>query len=110
MKSVFTEIIERRLPADIFYETGEIIVIADHRPQAPVHLLIIPKKESRNFYETDSETLALMDRTVKIIAEKLGISNHFQVRINNGLGQEIDHIHYHFLSNRGREKLKFIDS
>ncbi|MFZ5979128.1 MAG: HIT family protein [Candidatus Zixiibacteriota bacterium] len=110
MPSIFTRIINRELPANIFYETEDIIVIADHRPQAPVHLLIIPKKECRNFYETDPDTLALMDRTAKKIAELLGISNHFQIRINNGLGQEIDHIHYHFLSNRGRDKLKFIDS
>ena len=110
MPSLFTRIINRELPADIFFEDDKIIVIADHRPQAPVHLLIIPKKESRNFYETDPETLSLMDRTVKNIAEMLGISDHFQIRVNNGLGQEIDHIHYHFLSNRGREKLKFLSS
>ncbi|MBN1213483.1 MAG: HIT domain-containing protein [candidate division Zixibacteria bacterium] len=110
MATIFTQIINRERPAKIFYEDEQVIVIADHRPQAPVHLLLIPKKESPNFYETDCETLDLLNKTAKKVAEKLGISNHFQLRINNGLGQEIDHIHYHFLSNRGREKLKFIDS
>ena len=110
MASIFTQIINRKRPAKIFYEDDEVIVIADHRPQAPVHLLLIPKKESLNFYETDYATLDLLNKTAKMVAEKLGISDHFQIRINNGLGQEIDHLHYHFLSNRGREKLKFLDT
>lgn len=110
MVSVFTRIINRELPARIFYEDDQVIVFADHRPQAPVHLLLVPKKESRNFFETDYETLDLLNKTAKMVAEKLGIADHFQIRINNGLGQEIDHIHYHFLSNRGQDKLKFLKS
>ena len=110
MASIFTQIINRERPAKIFYEDEQVIVIADHRPQAPVHLLLIPKKESSNFYETDYETLDLLNKTAKKVAEMLGISDHFQLRINNGLGQEIDYLHYHFLSNRGRDKLKFINS
>ena len=78
-------------------------------PKAPVHLLIIPKVETKNFYETPEETLTMLNETVKVVADKLGISNHFQVQINNGLGQEIDHIHYHFMSNRGIDKLEFIE-
>jgi histidine triad (HIT) family protein len=107
MSSVFTRIINRELPAKIFYENDEVIVIADHRPQAPVHLLLIPKAETVDFYRTPPETLAMLDRTAKLVAEKLGIEDHFQIRINNGLGQEIDHIHYHFISNRGADRLAF---
>ena len=105
MSSVFTRIINRELPARVFYEDSEVIVIADHRPQAPVHLLIVAKAETRNFYETPYETLQMMSRTAKMIAEKLGITDHFRLVINNGLGQEIDHIHFHFLSDRGADKL-----
>ncbi len=107
MPSIFTRIINRELPAKIFHETDEVIVIADHRPQAPVHLLIIPKTEYRNFYETPPEVLAMVNRTVKLIAEKLGIVDHFQIQINNGLGQEVPHLHFHFKSNRGSERLIF---
>jgi histidine triad (HIT) family protein len=109
MGSVFTRIIDRELPARVFHETNEVIVIADHRPQAPVHLLIIPKREYRNFYETPWEVLEMMTRTAKEIADKLGIQDHFRVIINNGYCQEIDHVHFHFISNRGADILTFIE-
>lgn len=107
MASVFTRIINRELPAKVFHETDEVIVIADHRPKDRVHLLIIPKTECRNFYETPPAVLTMLDETVKVVADKLGIHNHFRIVVNNGYGQEVDHIHYHFLSNRGAEKLVF---
>ena len=109
MPSVFTRIISRELPAKIFYETDQVIVIADHRPIDTVHLLIIPKDEHRDFFKTPPEILGLLNDTVKIVAEKLGIEDHFRLLINNGYRQEIDHVHYHLLSNRGRERLKYIE-
>ena len=109
MASIFTQIIRREIPSRIFHETAEVIVIADIFPKAPLHLLIIPKEESTNFYGTKEETLAILDRTVKIVAEKLGITDHFRIQINNGLGQEVPHLHYHFMSNRGLDKLKYIE-
>jgi len=110
MPSVFTRIINRELPGKIFYEDDDCFVIADHRPQAPVHLLIIPRAEHKNFHQTPAEVLEAMNRTAKLVAEKLGISDWFQIQINNGLGQEIDHVHYHFKSNRGADKLKFSET
>jgi histidine triad (HIT) family protein len=107
MPTIFTQIINRELPAKIFHETDEVIVIADYRPRAPLHLLIIPKTEYTNFYETPPEVLAMMNRTAKMIAEKLGISDHFQILINNGLKQEVPHLHFHFMSNKGVDKLTF---
>ncbi len=108
MASVFTRIIKRELPAKIFYETDEVIVIADHFPRAPVHLLIIPKQEFKNFYETPSHILRLMDETAKIVAEKLHLEDRFRIIINNGLGQQVDHIHYHFMSDRDSDGLKYV--
>lgn len=108
MTSIFTRIANRELPAKIFYETDGVLVIADHRPRAPVHLLIIPKQEVHNFYQAPPEVLDLLNRTVKVVAEKLGLESHFRIIINNGFGQEIDHIHYHFLSDIGAERLTFI--
>ena len=110
MTSIFTRIINRELPAKIFYETDEVIVIQDIYPKAPLHLLIIPKQESRNFYETDPATLAMLDETVKTVAKKLGLEDRFRVQINNGYGQEIDHLHYHFMSDEGADRVTFIES
>lgn len=109
MSSIFTRIINRELPAKIFYETDEVIVIADINPKTPVHLLLIPKAETKNFYETDPAILAMLDRTVKIIADKLGLADHFRIVVNNGYGQEVDHLHYHFHSDRGQERLSFTE-
>jgi histidine triad (HIT) family protein len=109
MDSVFIRIIKREIPAKIFHEDDEVIIIADHRPRTPVHLLIIPKIVTKNFYETPPEMLNMLNEKSKMVAEILEISNHFRIIINNGYCQEIDHLHYHFMSNRGAEKLKWIE-
>ena len=108
MPSIFTRIIKREVPSRIFHETDSIIVIADHRPKDVVHLLIIPKTGYPNFQSTPPEVLAEMNSSVKLVAEKLGLTDHYRILVNNGYGQEVDHVHFHFLSNRGGEKLKFL--
>jgi len=107
MPTVFTKIINRELPAKVFYENDRVIVIADHRPRKPVHLLIISKQEHPDFQRTPSEVLTLLCETAKVVAEKLGIPDHYQLGVNNGYGQEVDHIHLHFMSNRGVDKLVY---
>lgn len=109
MASIFSKIINRELPSNIFYETDKVIVIEDINPKANLHLLIIPKVETKNFYTTPSETLNLLNETVKEIARILELEERFRIQINNGYGQEIDHIHYHFMSDYKSENLKFID-
>jgi histidine triad (HIT) family protein len=108
MPSVFTRIINREIPAKIFHETETVIVIADHRPKDPVHLLILPKTEYTNFQSTPPEVLAELSETAKLVAEKLGVTGHYRIVINNGYGQEVDHIHFHFLSNKGADKLTWL--
>jgi len=109
MATIFERIIQRELPARIFYEDDEVIVIADHNPKAPVHLLIIPQKVTRNFYESDTVLLAMLNDKVKLVADRLGLSDHFRVIINNGYCQEVGHLHYHFLSDRGAERLSWLE-
>ena len=109
MDSIFIRIINRELPAKIFHEDSEVIIIADHHPRTPVHLLIIPKVVTKNFYESPPELLTMLNKKAKMVAEKLGISNHFRIIINNGYCQEIDHLHYHFMSNRGADQLSWIE-
>lgn len=109
MASLFTRIINREIPSKIFHETDDVIVIADINPKDKVHLLIIPKREYKNFSETPADVLALLNQTAKDVADKLGILDHFKLLTNIGYGQEIDHVHFHLLSNRGAEKLLFIN-
>jgi histidine triad (HIT) family protein len=108
MSCVFCRIINREIPARIFFETDQVLVIADHRPKDRVHLLVIPKQEYRNFYHTPPDVLDLMNQTVRTVVEKLGITDHFRLVINNGYGQEVDHVHYHILSDRGSDKLTWL--
>jgi histidine triad (HIT) family protein len=110
MASVFTRIIRRDIPARIFYETDDVIVISDHRPKDSVHLLILPKIEYPDFQHTPTDVLAILNETAKLVAEKLGISGHYRLVINNGYGQEVPHVHYHFLSSQGASKLIFLPS
>ncbi len=107
MPTLFEKIIDREIPAKVFYETDAVIVIEDISKKTPVHLLIIPKKVTKNFYDTPLELLEMCNRTVKKIADMLEIQDHFRVVVNNGYGQEIDHLHYHFHSDRGADKLTF---
>ena len=107
MHDIFEKIIRREIPSKIFYENDDVIVIQDINPKTPVHLLLIPKKKTKNFYQTPPDTLSMLNNTVKKIADLLGIQGHFQVQVNNGYGQEIDHVHYHFMSDKGTDKLKF---
>lgn len=109
MASIFTRIINRELPAKIFHEDQDCIIIADHRPKDRVHLLIIPKNETPSFFDTPPEILSMLNEKAKMVAKKLGLENHFRLQINNGYGQEVPHLHYHFMSNRGSERLTYIE-
>lgn len=105
MSTVFTKIINHEAPARIFLETDDVVVFADTSPKDRVHLLIVPRKEYPTFHETPTEVLSLLTETAKEIASRLGIEDHYRVVVNNGYGQEIRHVHYHFLSNRGADQL-----
>lgn len=108
MPSIFTRIINRELPAKIFHETDDIIVFADIAPQDAVHLLIVPKQEYKTLFETPPDVIALLMQGVKDVAKKLGLENHFRIQVANGYRQEVDHLHIHFLSNRGADKLTWL--
>lgn len=109
MTSIFTKIINREIPSKIFFESDEVIVIQDINPKEKVHLLIIPKADTKDFFNTPAATLSMLNGTAKRVAEKLGLADHFKIVINNGFGQEIDHVHYHFLSNRDIGQIEFIN-
>ena len=104
MASIFTKIIRREIPAEIVYETDNLIAIKDINPKAKTHILIIPKKEIEtiNDLETeDREILADLFFAAKKIASDLWVSEWYKLQFNvwEKWWQEVFHIHLHLLSN-----------
>lgn len=100
--TIFTRIIAREIPADIVFESDTIIAFRDIKPQAPVHLLVVPKTEQyRNVSELaagDPALLADIVATVKQLAEEQ-CGGEFRLIFNEGesTGQTIFHVHAHLL-------------
>ena len=101
--SIFTKIINRDIPAKIVDETEDIIVIEDIAPKAPIHLLIIPKKEIKDiqsFGNDDFHYAEKMFRMAKKLSRSIPGASHFRLVINSGAGagQQVFHVHMHFLA------------
>ena len=104
-KSIFQRIIDREIPADIVYEDELCIAFRDINPQAPTHLVVIPKKEIPmvdQMAEEDEQTVGHLFLAMKQIASELGLSGGYRVVTNNGAdaGQEVLHLHFHMLAGR----------
>ncbi|MGB3694126.1 MAG: histidine triad nucleotide-binding protein [Spirulinaceae cyanobacterium] len=104
-ETIFSKIINREIPADIVYEDDLALAFKDVNPQAPVHVLVIPKKPIPQLAVStleDQELLGHLLITVKKVAEKLNLDNGYRVVINNGAdgGQTVDHLHLHILGQR----------
>lgn len=99
----FCKIINKKVPAKIVYEDGDILAFKDIHPLAPFHILIIPKKHISEISEIKDEEQALMGKiilTAKKIADSLGISKSgykLLFRVGPDGGQEIPHIHLHLI-------------
>ena len=103
--TIFGKIIRREIPADIVYEDDLALAFKDVNPQAPTHILVIPKKPIPRLSESEAEDMELMGHllmTVKKVAEEANLSNGYRVVINNGNdgGQTVDHLHLHILGDR----------
>jgi histidine triad (HIT) family protein len=104
--TIFGKIIRREIPADIVHEDDVCLAFRDVNPQAPTHVLVIPKKNIPKLADADpedKETLGHMLLTVKALAEKLGIAEDgYRVVINTGKngGQTVFHLHMHLLGGR----------
>ena len=103
--TLFEKIISKEIPADIIHEDDISIVIKDISPQAPTHLLIIPKKvipKLSDATKEDQEVLGHLMLLAGKIAEELGLDETFRLVINNGAkaGQSVFHLHLHLLSGR----------
>ena len=104
-ETIFSKIIRREIPADIVYEDDLALAFKDVNPQAPVHILVIPKQAIAKLSDAESNDHALMGHlllTAKRVAEKVGLSNGYRIVINNGQdgGQTVYHLHLHILGGR----------
>ncbi|MEM9367737.1 MAG: histidine triad nucleotide-binding protein [Planctomycetota bacterium] len=105
MPSIFTKIIAGELPADIVYEDEVCLAFRDIAPQAPVHILVIPKREIVSLADLSDEDEAVMGRCVvvaKKVAQAEGLADGFRLIVNCGDdgGQEVPHIHFHLMGGR----------
>jgi histidine triad (HIT) family protein len=103
--TIFGKIIRREIPAEIVYEDDLCLAFKDVNPQAPVHVLVIPKQPIAKLADAESHDHALMGHlllTVKRVAEQLGLTDGYRVVINNGTdgGQTVYHLHLHLLGGR----------
>ncbi len=103
--TIFTKIINKEIPADIVYEDDSSLAFRDVNPQAPVHILIIPKKpmEQLNDAEvSDQELLGHLIFVAHKVAEKEGVADGYRLVLNNGVGagQLVMHVHFHLLAGR----------
>ena len=105
-ETVFAKIIRKEIPAKLVYEDEHCLAFHDVSPQAPVHVLVIPKKEIESLEQledTDASLLGHMWLTIVKVARELGLSaGGYRVVVNCGKhgGQSVDHLHFHILGGR----------
>jgi histidine triad (HIT) family protein len=104
-ETIFTKIINKEIPADIVYEDDFCLAFRDINPQAPVHLLVIPKKPIETLKDAETADQEMMGRLLfvaNVVAEKEGVGDAFRLVLNNGAGagQEVPHLHLHVLAGR----------
>lgn len=106
MTCLFCNIANKNIPAPLLFENDEIIAFRDINPQAPSHLLVIPKEHIANINQAEEQHTALLGRmllTAKELAKAEGISDdgyRLVFNINSGGGQTVYHIHLHVLGGR----------
>ena len=102
---IFCKIAQKEIPSTGVYEDEHLYAFRDLNPQAPEHILIIPKKHIarvENLQEEDTELMGRIVIAAQIIAEKLGLKKGYRLVFNNGPdgGQEVEHIHLHLMGGR----------
>ena len=105
MATIFDKIISREIPADIVHEDDLCLAFRDINPQAPVHVLLVPKKPIVNLADASAQDQALLGHLMlvaPVIAETLGVGGAFRLNVNNGaaVGQSVFHLHLHILGGR----------
>ena len=104
-KTIFQKIIDREIPAKIEHEDEHCVVLHDIQPQAPVHLLIVPKKVIPRVGEAspaDQAALGHLLLVAGVVAKKLNLADGFRLVLNNGphACESVPHLHIHLLAKR----------
>lgn len=104
-RTVFRKIIDGDLPAEIVYQDEHCLAFRDVHPVAPLHILVIPRKEIRSIAEASAEDQSLLGHlllVVQRVAREQGLENGYRVVTNIGAegGQSVPHLHLHLLAGR----------
>ena len=105
MDTLFQKIIDREIPADILYEDDKSLVFKDINPVAPIHVLIIPKKQIAKISDAEDADLEILGHLMLVagkVARQLGVEDAFRLVVNNGEKalQSVFHLHIHLISGR----------
>jgi len=111
--SIFGKIISGEIPADKVYEDEHCIAINDINPQAPVHVLIIPRKAIEKLSDAQEDDQALLGHLMLAagnVAKQLGVADAFRLIVNNGegAGQTVFHLHLHVIAGKDLAEGKMI--
>lgn len=104
--NIFLKIAEKKIPADIVYEDDQCLAFRDINPQAPVHVLIIPKRvipTHADLADGDRDLLGHLHLVAAKLARQLGLDDGYRLVINckDRGGQTVPHLHVHLLGGRG---------
>jgi histidine triad (HIT) family protein len=105
LSTIFGKIIKREMPAGIVYEDDLCLAFRDINPQAPIHVLVVPKQEIARLSDTKQQDQMLLGHLLLVankVARELGVQDAFRVVVNNGsgAGQSVFHLHLHVLGGR----------
>lgn len=104
-KTIFQRIIDKEIPANIIYEDDRCLAFRDVAPQAPTHVLLIPKKPIASLAalaDSDADLVAHVWLVIRDLADQLKLTDGYRVVVNCGRdgGQSVDHLHFHVLGGR----------
>ena len=105
MKTIFGKIIDGELPCEKLFENERILAFKDISPVAPVHILIVPKKEIPDLQSLSPEDMPLISEIIKVaqkLANEFNITEGYRLLTNNGslAGQTVFHLHFHLIGGR----------
>jgi histidine triad (HIT) family protein len=105
MTTIFGKIIRGEVPCEKVYENEKVLAFKDIAPAAPVHILIVPKKEISSLQAMKPEDFHLLGEIVAVaqkLAKELGIEDGYRLIVNNGpgVGQTIFHLHFHLIGGK----------
>lgn len=94
---VFCDIRDKKIPKEFTYEDADVMVFPDIHPAKPVHLLVVPKEHIREFFDLqDNGLLEKMRKVIQEMIAKQGLQGKgYQLVVNGGGLQKIDHLHFH---------------